>query len=296
MYGYWGTEPVPEAAPDEPGRSRRRRTLHHEVIAVEKVHRVFRVGRHRLEAREPVEDSRGPFPAVADQVVDPPGAGTRRMRSDRHRIPLMEVEVAMHGIGRRLSPRVRSFGSLRGPVGRAVKLRLGRQPEAPPAGIRRRFVRWVNQTGQAGGSGRRWNIPRQYQRPPSRSQNRGWVRPEWRCRAQAASGPVRPHLVAPRLDELEEPGVRDVVDLDRERGNVDPMLRELVVPAERNFFDPRAERRPSRRHHHHLLRRRRQRIDPARRVASGAALLPRRRASATCRAASPGALPRAPGW
>src|SRR5207247_1689492 len=88
--------PVPEAWPDEAHRRRPRGALQHVVLAVEEVCRIPRVPRNvRFESRERPEEALGPFPAVADQFMHPPGADAICMRADGVRGPAHEIEVAV---------------------------------------------------------------------------------------------------------------------------------------------------------------------------------------------------------
>src|SRR5438445_10648986 len=76
-------EPISEAASDELGSRRRRRTFHDVVLTVEKIGGVDGIGRHRYKAGESVEDRRRPLPSVADEVLDPPSADSGWIRADR---------------------------------------------------------------------------------------------------------------------------------------------------------------------------------------------------------------------
>src|SRR3954454_16481739 len=78
-------KPVPKAASNQLRRSRRRRSLHHVVLAVEEVGRVLRIRRHRSEAGKAIEDRRRPLPAVASEIVNSPRADAARIRADWNR-------------------------------------------------------------------------------------------------------------------------------------------------------------------------------------------------------------------
>ena len=132
--GVVGLEPVAEARADEVVRRGPRCALEHVVLAVEEVGRVARIARDiGLEARQALEDRVRPFPPIADQVLHAPHAGTRRMRPHRHGGPLVEVEIPVlrGGIG---APR-EALHCTGIAEGCAVKLRLGGQARALPAGI-----------------------------------------------------------------------------------------------------------------------------------------------------------------
>src|SRR5512136_723518 len=128
-------EPVAERRPQQLAGSGGRSALHDEVLAVEEISRVLRVGRRRAEAGERREGSAGPFPAVADQLLGAPGASARGMTTRRLRVPAGEVEDAVHGRRLLVAPRVPPLAELRGPERRALELRLGRQPQAAPARV-----------------------------------------------------------------------------------------------------------------------------------------------------------------
>ena len=113
-------EPVAEGRPQQLVRRRRRGALHDQVLAVEEVRRVFRIRRHRAKPRERRERRAGPFPAVADEILDAPGARARGMAADRLRIPARKVEDAVLGRRAVASPRISPFA-----VGRAETPRAG---------------------------------------------------------------------------------------------------------------------------------------------------------------------------
>src|SRR5262245_59454123 len=90
----------------------------------------------RLKTRRRIKDSRRPFPTISYQVGNAEGAITLPERTDRNRIPLFEIEVAMRGARRCVSPWMTALGPIKGPKCRAVKLGFGGQRPSYPSGIR----------------------------------------------------------------------------------------------------------------------------------------------------------------
>src|SRR5580765_1324739 len=115
-----GTEPVAEAAADEVEGGGGGGALQDEVLAVEKFGGLDGIARHGLKAGEAVKDRRGPLPAVADQIVDAPGARAGGIGADGNGIPVRKAEVAPCRIGRRVAPRLRPLDAFRSAVRRAV--------------------------------------------------------------------------------------------------------------------------------------------------------------------------------
>ena len=129
---------------------RRRRALHHVVLAVEEVGRVFRI--RRPSATKPVErreHRRRPLPAVADQVVD------AALRS--------AVRCEPTGIGSKPAkstvPGRRAFGG-------AMELRLRSSGGAPSSARRRSPQRGSRRPASRAAAAMRSNMPRHCQ--PSR--------------------------------------------------------------------------------------------------------------------------------
>src|SRR4029079_10169859 len=91
------TEPVAECRPDQLARSCRRRACHDDVRAGEEVGGGRRIGVDRAQPREGCEHGARPLPAVADEIVDAPGAATGGMRAGWLRIPPVEAEHAVLG-------------------------------------------------------------------------------------------------------------------------------------------------------------------------------------------------------
>src|SRR5206468_12129232 len=81
------------------------------------------------------EGRAGPFPSVADEVLDAPGAASIGMAAGGRRIPAREVEHAVASVWRRVAPGERALVTLGRAIGRALKLRLGRKPRAAPARV-----------------------------------------------------------------------------------------------------------------------------------------------------------------
>src|SRR4029453_7935769 len=104
-----GAEPVAESASRQRSRRHRRRTFHHEVVAVEEIGGVLGVRRQRLESLERTERCRRPFPAVSEQIVDAERACRLRVRTNRFWIPAMKVEVARDDLGKHIAPWIESL-------------------------------------------------------------------------------------------------------------------------------------------------------------------------------------------
>src|SRR4051812_33309583 len=104
-----GAEPVSERRPEQLAGGGHRSALHHDVLTVEEICRVLRIRRHGVEAGKRAKNGARPFPSVADQVFDAPGACTLRMTAGTLWIPGREVEDAARGVGLRVAPRVHAF-------------------------------------------------------------------------------------------------------------------------------------------------------------------------------------------
>src|SRR5207302_4474547 len=94
--------------------------LHDVMLAIEKVRRVDRVRWHGAESREAVERRRRPLPSVADEIVNAPRARARRIRADRNRIPVREIEVTARRVWQFLAPRIAALFARRRAERRAV--------------------------------------------------------------------------------------------------------------------------------------------------------------------------------
>src|SRR2546427_755369 len=88
-------EPVTERGTQQLTRRRRRGPLHHEVIAVEEIGRVLRVGGHRAEPWKSAEERARPLPSIANQVPDAPGAAPIGMTAGGRGIPGLKIEHTM---------------------------------------------------------------------------------------------------------------------------------------------------------------------------------------------------------
>src|SRR5205814_2479714 len=137
--GIAGAKPIAEAWTQQLPRRRRRCTLHHKMLAVKKIGRVLGIGRHWREPGERRKGRRGPFPAVSNQIVNPPGALPRRMAPGRLRVPTVEIEDASRRVGRLIAPRVLAEGAVGGGECCALKFCFRWQPGPAPPGIRAGF-------------------------------------------------------------------------------------------------------------------------------------------------------------
>src|SRR3989442_7272278 len=86
------TKPIAERGPQQLARRGRRRTLHHEVLAVEEVGGVFRIRRHGAKPRKRPKRRARPLPAVPDEILDAPDARAPPMASRRVGIPAPQTE------------------------------------------------------------------------------------------------------------------------------------------------------------------------------------------------------------
>src|SRR6202795_1300825 len=132
-----GLEPVAERPPQHARSGARRATLHHVVLAVEKICGIAWIERHRRKPRKRPELRPRPLPTVSDKIVHAESTCSRGMRSHRRGIPRFEIEVSPGRARRFLAPRIAPFfpalgGSIRG----AMKLRFGWQFASQPLRIR----------------------------------------------------------------------------------------------------------------------------------------------------------------
>src|SRR5439155_1987751 len=102
-------EPVPKRGTQQLARSRGRRPLHDEVLAVEEIGGILRIRRHRVEAGKRRERRTGPFPSVAHEILDAPGARSGWMRAGGPRIPRGKIEHAVLRSWLGVAPRMQAF-------------------------------------------------------------------------------------------------------------------------------------------------------------------------------------------
>src|SRR2546422_8592946 len=88
------TKPIAERGPQQLACRGRRRTLHHEVLAVEEVGGVFRIRRHGAKPRKRPKRRARPLPAVPDEILDAPVARAGGIAARGLGIPAGEVEDA----------------------------------------------------------------------------------------------------------------------------------------------------------------------------------------------------------
>ena len=94
--GIMGLIPIAKARPQElriggPGRA-----LDDKMLAVEKIRRIIRIASHiRRESRQRRKRCVGQLPAVADQFMNSPAARSAGTRTDGHRRPRGEIEIAV---------------------------------------------------------------------------------------------------------------------------------------------------------------------------------------------------------
>src|SRR6266404_7487257 len=133
-----GLIPVAETGPDQIGIRGPRRAFQHEVLAVEKIRRVFLIlGHIRSKARKGVKFALGPLPAVADQFAHAPEIRALGIKTYRYRRPVSKPDVSVRGpreiisAGRTVLCRIGVSGTL--------KLGLGWKPRAAPISKRPGF-------------------------------------------------------------------------------------------------------------------------------------------------------------
>ena len=105
-------EPVAKRAAQHAGGGARGTTFEYVVFSVEKVGRVARIEGERLESRKRLEQTRSPFPAIAEQVGNTEGTPSFGTVGRRRRIPALKVEVPVPYAGSLACPRDRAFPSL----------------------------------------------------------------------------------------------------------------------------------------------------------------------------------------
>ena len=238
------------------------------MLAVEKIRRIAEIKRKRLEA---VAAGRIPSTSIPSHCRI---ALPRRTRCDSPDAPAPAAGPS----GENRNCPSAACGA---PIGRALPLRLGRQRLAGPARVGAGFgvahvhrpverQRRLRRTSCAASSASAFAVVGESRRPDAR----------------CARLPSTPSLrrsstsrfaVAAGIDEPQIVAVRHHVAVDLERGHVDALFAELVVPAEPAAFARQAERRAAGRHADHFERKRRDRRRRLRaRIASVAILLSQR--------------------
>ena len=154
-------EPVAERRPQELARGRRRRALHHEVLAVEEIRRVFRIRRHRAESPGTAQT---PCSSIPSRCRRDPQRPRRSRRPDGCR---PAPDPSSRNRTRRARPwaRRRPTDHRRSPPGEPNAARwifgFGRQPRASRHRAKAAASAWLTYTGHASGSGISSNMPRQ---------------------------------------------------------------------------------------------------------------------------------------
>src|ERR1700730_4628233 len=132
-------EPVAKRGPQHARGRARRAALHHEMLAVKEISGVSPVKRKGLKTWKGPEDSGGPFPSVAQQIVYAESALAFGKRIHRHGIPTVKVEIAELfielSIGRLIAPRINSCFSVDSAVSSALPLRFGGKRLPCPASV-----------------------------------------------------------------------------------------------------------------------------------------------------------------
>src|SRR5678816_4723590 len=199
------------------------------MLAVEEVSRVLRIRGHWPKPGERLERRSRPLPAVADQIVDPPGAAARRVRARRLWVPAREIEHAMRWRRLGLSPGVRTLRAVERAECGSLELGFAGQARAGPARKCRCLrVAHVHRPG-----GRKWD-PVEHAAPPPATIP---LLPEERMCQLSALDPL-PVLgvppariaIAAGFDKRPIAFVGDVLRLERKRGHLDDMGGMLVVP------------------------------------------------------------------
>src|SRR5262249_2098355 len=133
-------EPVSERPPQHACGSARRSAFHYVVLPIEKIRGITGIEGHGCKTGMRRENRSCPFPAVADQILDPECARARGMCSARRRLPVRKVEISKTRFGPSVAPRV---GTLRVAAGYAIRrtmeLFFGGQPAPQPFCVRRGF-------------------------------------------------------------------------------------------------------------------------------------------------------------
>src|ERR1700687_1156345 len=113
------------------------------MLAIKEISGVSPVERKWLETWKRTEDGGGPFPPVAQHVVNAESALTFGKCIDRRRIPTAKVKIAepliQLRIGRFIAPRISSCVSVDGAIGGVLPLGFGGERLPCPARVRTCF-------------------------------------------------------------------------------------------------------------------------------------------------------------
>src|SRR5713226_8376729 len=207
------------------------------MLPIKEIGRVSPVERKWLETREWTKNGGGPFPPVAQHIVNAKSALPFRKRIHRHGVPTVKVKIAEPGLRRLRAPRIRSCVPVGAAVGGTLPLRL--RGERLPC--RSRIGRCLSLT----------HIHRPIQRQRHFVEHGApeppivILLPEQRMRNSVSSFPVpvivvpeSPCLVAAGRHELEILPVCYFVAIDLKRRNIDRVSFVLIVPT-KVFSAPR---------------------------------------------------------
>ena len=156
-------KPVAKRAPQHALCGARRTAFHYKVLPIDKISRVSRIKRKRLEPWERREMTHCPFPSISQHVFDSKCARSFRERIHRHRIPTTQIEIAKRRIGRIVTPRVIALRPLARSISRAVPFFFRRKRFARPSRVGPRLR--MTYTGHSLGNGTSSNIPRKTHSP-----------------------------------------------------------------------------------------------------------------------------------
>ena len=126
-------EPIAKCGPQHTRSRARRAAFHDEMLAIKEISGVSTVEGKGLETRKRTEEGGGPFPPVAQHIVNAESALAFGKRIHRHGIPTLKVKIAEPfnalvielGIGRFVAPWIISRVSVDGAIGGALPLRFG---------------------------------------------------------------------------------------------------------------------------------------------------------------------------
>src|SRR2546427_1274837 len=109
------------------------------MLAVEKIGGVFGIGLERNKARKRSKRSFGPFPPIADKLVDAPRAYSLRPGPYRCRRPAAKIKIAVIRTRLVFAPGKGNFTSVRCAAGSTRIFRFGGEPPPLPSRVGLRF-------------------------------------------------------------------------------------------------------------------------------------------------------------
>src|ERR1700682_5735103 len=225
-------EPVSERAPQHARCGAWRATLHHVVLAVEKIYGIAWIEWHGREPRKRRELRPRPLPPVPDKIVHAKSARSRWMHAHRRGIPRFEIEISPGRARCFLAPRICALPRAVGcSICGAMKLRFGRQfaPQPPclrgGLGVAHVYRAFLRQTYLV--KHRAINPKVALASPEHRMFDAFLGLP-----GPGFVTPKRTVLVTPRLHQPQKFVVREVVVVDGKLVPLDFMRAIFVVPAE----------------------------------------------------------------